>query len=120
MKESGMTEDWKDDPLENTAPVIGSGDFLRGRGYADADEMRVKFYLANRIALLIEDQNLRQADVCDRTGLKQPDVSKIVNGTVSGFSVWRLLLVLKGLGQKVTISVQAPDHERTPPLGMAL
>lgn len=115
-----MTENWKDDPLENTAPVIGSGDFLRDRGYADPDEMRVKFYLANRIALLIEDQGLRQTDVCDRIGLKQPDVSRIVNGAVSGFSVWRLLLVLKGLGQKVTISVHAPDHERTPPLAMAL
>jgi predicted XRE-type DNA-binding protein len=115
-----MTENWKDDPLENTAPVVGSGDFLRDRGYADPDEMRVKFYLANRIALVIEDQGLRQADVCDRTGLKQPDVSRIVNGTVSGFSVWRLLQVLKGLGQTVTISVQAPGHERTPPLAMAL
>jgi predicted XRE-type DNA-binding protein len=115
-----MTENWKDDPLENTAPVVGSGDFLRDRGYADPDEMRVKFYLANRIALVIEDQGLRQADVCDRTGLKQPDVSRIVNGAVSGFSVWRLLQVLKGLGQTVSISVRAADHERIPPLAMAL
>lgn len=117
-----MTENWKDDPLENTAPVLGSGDFLLDRGYADPDEMRVKFHLANRIALLVEDQGLRQADVCDRTGLKQPDVSRIVNGAVSGFSVWRLLLVLKGLGQTVTISVEAPSHEGTPSptLAMAL
>jgi hypothetical protein len=39
---------------------------------------------------------------------------------VSGFSVWRLLLVLKGLGQRVTISVEAGEQERTPPLAMAL
>jgi hypothetical protein len=38
----------------------------------------------------------------------------------AGFSVWRLLQVLKGLGQKITISVQAADHERTPTLAMAL
>jgi predicted XRE-type DNA-binding protein len=115
-----MTENCKDDPPENTAPVVGSGNFLLAPGYADPDEMRVKFHLANRIALLIEDQDLRQAEVCDRTGLKQPDVSRIVNGMVSGFSVWRLLLVLKGLGQKVTISVEAAEQERTPPLAMAL
>jgi predicted XRE-type DNA-binding protein len=115
-----MTENWKDDPLENTDPVIGSGNFLLDRGYADPDEMRVKFHLANRIALLIEDQGLRQADVCDRTGLKQPDVSRIVNGMVSGFSVWRLLLVLKGLGQKVTISIDATGRGQTPPLALAL
>ncbi len=115
-----MTENWKHDPLENTASVLGSSNFLLDRGYADPDEMRVKVHLANRIALLIEDQELRQIEVCDRTGLKQPDVSRIVKGMVSGFSVWRLLLVLKGLGQRVTISVEAGEQERTPPLAMAL
>lgn len=97
------------DALEDTPPVVGSGDFLADRGYADPAEARVKFILANRIALLIEDSGLRQAEVCELTGLKQPDVSRIVNGNVGGYSVWRLLTVLKGLGQHVTIEVEAPD-----------
>jgi predicted XRE-type DNA-binding protein len=103
-----MTAHWRDNPLENTEAVIGTGNFLADRGYADPEEARVKFELANRIGLLMEDRNLRQADVCALTGLKQPDVSRIVNGNVSGFSVWRLLQVLKSLGETVTISVSAP------------
>jgi predicted XRE-type DNA-binding protein len=53
-------------------------------------------------------------------GLKQPDVSKIVNGNVAGFSVWRLLQVLKGLGHKVTISVEARDDQDAPSFAVAL
>jgi predicted XRE-type DNA-binding protein len=68
----------------------------------------------------MEDRGLRQADVWRSTGLKQPDVSKIVNGNVSGFSVWRLLLVLKALGQHVTITVAAPGDAPVPALAMAL
>jgi predicted XRE-type DNA-binding protein len=75
------------DPVGVARVQVGSGNLLLDCGYADPGEMRVKFQLAKRIAMLIEDQGLRQADVCDRTGLKQPDVSRIVNGAVSGFSV---------------------------------
>jgi predicted XRE-type DNA-binding protein len=115
-----MTDQWRQNSLEDTPPVLGSGDFLADRGYTDPEEARVKIQLANQIALLMEDQNLRQADVCTSTGLKQPGISKIVNGNVSGFSVWRLLLVLKGLGQHVAITVVAPEDDPAPTLAMAL
>ena len=105
---------------EEDRPVLGSGNFLADRGYADPDEARVKFQLANQIALLMEDHGLRQARVCELTGLKQPDVSKIVNGNVSGFSVWRLLQVLRGLGERVTISVEAPDAGETRRMAVSL
>ena len=101
-----MNENWKDNPLEHTEPVMGSGDFLLDQGYTDPEEARLKFHLANKITLLIEDKKLRQIEVCKRTGLKQPDVSRIVNGNVSGFSVWRLLQTLKRLGERVTISIE--------------
>ena len=103
-----------EDDLENSGPIIGSGDFLADLGYEDPDEVRVKFALANEIALLIEDRNLRQVDVSTRTGLKQSDVSRIVNGNVDGYSVWRLMQTLKRLGQRVaitSISIGADEHE---------
>lgn len=110
----------KTETTEMAAPVFGSGNFLADCGYADPEEAKIKFQLANQIALLMEDHDLRQADVCGLTGLKQPDVSKIVNGNVSGFSVWRLLLVLKGLGERVTISVEGPEPEEQRVLAMSL
>ena len=39
-----------------SGPIIGSGDFLKDRGYLDPDEMRLKFALANEIALIIEER----------------------------------------------------------------
>ncbi len=115
-----MDEDGTDNAVDKTGPVIGSGNFLADRGYADPDEARCKFQLANQIALIVQDQTLRQVDVCRMTGLKQPDVSKIVNGNVSGFSVWRLLQVLKGLGENVTISVEAANAGESRTLAMSL
>jgi predicted XRE-type DNA-binding protein len=52
--------------------------------------------------------------------LRQPDVSKNLNGNVSGFSVWRLLQTLKGLGERVTISIEAPEPGESRTLAMSL
>src|SRR5262249_38481899 len=72
---------WRRKPMttkETSGPVRGSGDFLRDMGYEDPEEMRVKFTLANTIALAIEQHRLKQAEVAKLTGLAQPDISRIV------------------------------------------
>ena len=43
---------------DNEQVTRGSGDFLKDMGYDNPDEMRVKFALANSIALTIEDLGL--------------------------------------------------------------
>ncbi len=108
-----MTEKWRDDPRENTAPTVVAGDFLAEQGYANPDETRLKFSLANRIALLIEDMQLSQTKVATLTGLAQSDVSRIVNGSVKNYSLYRLMAVLASLGQDVTVAV----HRSTEPQG---
>lgn len=97
--------------LENTAPIVVDN-FLAYQSYADADEARLKFSLANKVALLVESLTLTQADVAARTGLAQSDVSRIVNGNVKNYSVWRLMYVLAALGQNITIAVEpaGADH----------
>lgn len=110
----------RQDVLEDTPPVMGSGDFLADQGYSAPDESAVKFQLANKIALLVEDHDLSQADVCRMTSLRQADVSRIVNGNVEGYSVWRLMATLKGLGQKVVISVEEPSVEEDDAFAVAL
>lgn len=44
-KKPERDQDWKNDPLENTPPVRGSGNFLKDRGYSDPTETRIKFDL---------------------------------------------------------------------------
>ena len=90
---------------ETSGPVRGSGDFLRDMGYEDPEEMRVKFTLANTIALAIEQHRLKQAEVAKLTGLAQPDISRIVNGIVKDYSLIRLMRVLTAIGKDVSIGI---------------
>jgi predicted XRE-type DNA-binding protein len=85
------------------AQIIGSGDFLKDRGYLDPDEMRLKFALANEIALIIEERGLKQTEAAQATELSQSDVSRIVNGIVKDYSVYRLMRVVTKLGKNVSI-----------------
>jgi predicted XRE-type DNA-binding protein len=97
---------------ERSGPVHGSGDFLKDMGYEDPEEMRVKFALANTIALAIEDRDLTQADAARVVGLAQPDVSRIVNGIVKDYSVFRLMRVLTALGKDISIGVTDSAADR--------
>lgn len=115
-----VDENWRNNPLEISEPVAGSGNFLADQGYPDPSEARVKFLLANRIALAMEDRGLRQADVCKLTGLAQPDVSRIVNGNVSGVSVWRLLQALKSVGERVTITAHGLGFDEAHPMSITI
>lgn len=108
-----MNDARQTDPRENTPPTIIAADFLASQGYENPDEARLKFSLANRIALLIEDMGLSQAKAAAMTGLAQPDISRIANGSVRSYSVWRLMAVLAALGQDVTVAV----HRSAAPQG---
>jgi predicted XRE-type DNA-binding protein len=88
--------------------VVGSGNFLKDRGYADPAEARAKFLLANQIALAVGEVKISQAAAAEMTGLKQPDISRIVNGNVKEYSVWRLMNTLKALGYEIAIEVRRP------------
>ena len=84
---------------------LGSGNYLNDRGYADPAEARTKFLLANEIALVIEDRKLSQLRAAELTGLKQPDISRISNGNVTEYSVWRLMRTLSLLGKNIVIGI---------------
>jgi len=92
--------------------VVGSGDYLKDRGYANPVEARVKFFMANQIALTAETRKLSQAAVGAITGLKQPDVSRIINGNVKDYSVWRLVATLKELGWDITVEIRRSPEGR--------
>src|ERR1043166_3506491 len=79
---------------KESGPIVGSGDFLSDRGYLDPDEMRVKFALANEIALIIEERGFKQAEAAQAAVLSQSDVSRIVNGIVNDYWVYRLMRVM--------------------------
>lgn len=104
-------ENWKDDPLENTPPVLGSGQFLKDRGYPDPTQAKIKFGLVGLIRSAVEAAKLSQTEVANivnsydaNVSLRQPDVSRILNGQVKGFSEARLMTVLAALNYDVRIT----------------
>lgn len=90
---------------------LGSGNYLKDRGYSDSAEMRIKFLLSNEIALAIEDKILSQKAAAELTNLKQPDISRIVNGNVGDYSVWRLMRALSRLGRNIVIDIHQSSQE---------
>jgi predicted XRE-type DNA-binding protein len=112
-KRVGGDKDWKNDPLENTPPVRGSGNFLKDRGYVDPTETRIKFDLVTLIRTIVESKKLRQVDVvalvgryAPGSGVSQPDISRILRGNVNGYSESRLIVILAALGNNVSIVVE--------------
>jgi predicted XRE-type DNA-binding protein len=112
-KKTERDKDWKNDPLENTPPVRGSGNFLKDRGYSDPTETRIKFDLVNLIRVIVESKKLRQIDVvalvgryAPGAGISQPDISRILRGNVIGYSESRLIVILAALGSNVSIVVE--------------
>ncbi len=96
---------------DNERVIRGNGDFLKDMGYDNPDEMRVKFALANSIALTIEDLGLKQVEAAKLTGLAQSDISRIVNGIVKDVAVFRLMSVLASLGKDISITVADSTSE---------
>ena len=112
-KKTERDKDWKNDPLENTLQVRGSGNFLKDRGYSDPTETRIKFDLVNLIRVIVESKKLRQIDVvalvgryAPGAGISQPDISRILRGNVIGYSESRLIVILAALGNNVSIVVE--------------
>jgi len=102
----------KPDEFEHDSPVVGSGNFLADRGYADPDETRVKYLMCNEIAVMADRMGLTQAKVAELAGIAQPDVSRIVNGNVKDYSVWRLMRILNSLGKDVMLEFSDSEHGR--------
>jgi predicted XRE-type DNA-binding protein len=92
-------------------PVVqGSGNVFRDLGFAEADDLQVKAELARQLCSRIKGLGLTQTEAGHRLGLKQPDVSKLVNGRHTGFSTDRLLTLLNALQVDVEIILRPRRH----------
>lgn len=88
----------------------GSGNVFADLGFRDADERLLKAKLASKIAQLIEEKGLTQAQTAERTGLDQPKVSHLLRGRLSGFSADRLFAILNRLGHSVEVRISAKER----------
>lgn len=81
----------------------GSGNVFADIGLEDAEDLRLKAELTRQLYHRIKALGLTQVQAAKRLGLKQPDVSRLMNGRFTGFSTDRLIALLNALKVDVDI-----------------
>ena len=90
----------------------GTGNVFADLGFENPDEELLKAQLALRIRVLIGEKELTQANAAKILKVAQPDVSLLVNGRVSGFSLERLFGFVRRLGDDVEITIKHSEPVR--------
>ncbi len=87
-----------------------SGNVFADLGLPDPEERLAKADLAIAIARTIRDQGLTEVQAAELLGIAQPDLSEVLRGRLSGWSIERLTRLLNRLGQDVEITVRPAER----------
>jgi predicted XRE-type DNA-binding protein len=89
-----------------------SGNVFADIGLRNAEEHRIRADIAALIGRLINHHNLTQNAAAVKLGIAQPDVSRILRGQLSGYSLEKLLTLVRALGNDVEIKVKPAKNAR--------
>jgi predicted XRE-type DNA-binding protein len=93
----------------NDIPVLeGKENVFADLGLPRADELQMKAELTRQLYKSIQRLGLSQVQAAKRLGLKQPDVSKLMQGRFTGFSTDRLIALLNAL--EIDIDIVLRPH----------
>jgi predicted XRE-type DNA-binding protein len=90
---------------KTTRITRGSTNVFADLGLPDADERLFKARIAAVIGERITELNLTQSAAALKLGISQPDISNIVRGRLKGFTLERLLVYLRALGNDLEVKV---------------
>jgi predicted XRE-type DNA-binding protein len=90
---------------------IGSGNIFADLGLPNAEEHQLKAALVVQLKRLIAERGLTQTAAAKQTGLKQPDLSKVLRGQFRLVSVEKLMRMLTAFDQDVEIKLK-PHRKR--------
>ncbi|UJB73107.1 XRE family transcriptional regulator (plasmid) [Acaryochloris sp. 'Moss Beach'] len=90
-----------------------SGNVFADLGLENAEELQTRGILGFHVVQLLKDQDLKQREIADLLGIKQAEVSHLMNGHFSRFSTDKLLDFLKRLEHKVKIEI-SPHQQGEP------
>lgn len=90
----------------------GSGNVYADLGYPDSEDMLIKAQLVTKIAEIIQQRRLTQAQAAKLLRLTQPKISRLLRGEFRGISERRLLQCLTRFGRDVQIIVKQTPQQR--------
>ncbi len=85
----------------------GSGNVFADLGLPAADERFTRAKLGFHVYKLLTDRKLKQREIAELLGIRQPEVSHLMNGHFSRFTTDKLLEFLRRLDRKVTIQISS-------------
>lgn len=91
--------------------IESSGNVFVDAGLENADELLVKAKIMAELAHIIEERGLTQTKAAELLKIPQPEISKIMNGRLSRFSLQRLIELLTAMNRNVKIVVER-SHEK--------
>jgi predicted XRE-type DNA-binding protein len=97
---------------------VGSGNVFADLGLPNPEERQLKAYLIMEIAHAIQGDGLTKKQAAQKLALSQHDLSELLDGALSDFSVNQLVSYLNCLGRDVTLS--ASVRKRVPETQKAL
>jgi predicted XRE-type DNA-binding protein len=102
-------------PSPHETVTRGSDNVFVDLGFspAEAADLKVKAELTLKLYKRIKELRLTQVKAAAQLGISQPDVSKLMNGRHTGYSVDRLLALLNALEVDIDIVVRPKHHGRT-------
>lgn len=90
---------------EGTEFEEGSGNVFADLELVDAEELFARTKIGFYVHKILKDRKLTQREIASLLGIKQPEVSHLMNGHFSRFTTDKLLDFLKRLDRKVTIRI---------------
>ena len=82
-----------------------SGNVFADMGLEDAEEFLLRAELGHSVRMILEKRGLKQREIGKLLDVKQPEVSKLMNGRYTLFSQERLIGFLNRLDQKVIVKI---------------
>lgn len=79
----------------------------------DAEELQARGLIGFHVIKLLKDKDMKQREIAELLEIKQAEVSHLLNGHFSRFTVDKLLDFLKRMNQKVTIKI-SPHKQGEP------
>jgi predicted XRE-type DNA-binding protein len=87
-----------------------SGNVFADLGLENAEELKARGLVGFHVVELLKDKEMKQREVAELLGIKQAEVSHLLNGHFSRFTVDKLLGFLKKMNQKVVIQISPRAH----------